>query len=260
MPTLSKVAALHGALWNVDPWYRRSWYVGPLSTALMICGWIVAQPQQPEKSLAIPWAVPLFTWRPAPAVGARPTNYGQGTLPPAAAAPRKAVLYEDDATEPSEGTVNWRSDETGADDRPKEFAIKAEIEVPGRKIKMTLTIRRNTDASLPASHLAELSVTLPPDFAGGGITGVKEILLKQNHQDKGNPLAAIAVKVHDGLFMIGLSNTDPERALNMYRLENGAWIEIVLVCNNQRRVTIALEKGEAGQRVVREAIVTWLRQ
>jgi hypothetical protein len=283
MPALSRIAALHGALWNVDPWYRRSWYVGPASMALMVCGWIVAQPLQPAKWAGIPWAVPI----PRPAPAGRPGDYGPGTLAPdiakhfappgwkppvaATAAPpaatagatsaRRAVLHEDDATDPKgrswEGSVDWRTDQTaGTDDQPKQLAIKADIELPGEKIKMTLTIRRNTDASLPASHLAELSVTVPPDFPGGGIASVQGISMKPNEQAKDIAFAATAAKVNDGLFLIGLLDTDAGRSRNML-LEEDAWFDIAVVYNNQRHATITLEKGETGDRVFREAFEAW---
>jgi len=41
MPMRSRVASLHGALWKFDRPYRLSWYLGPGSLALLICGWIV---------------------------------------------------------------------------------------------------------------------------------------------------------------------------------------------------------------------------
>jgi hypothetical protein len=42
--------------------------------------------------------------------------------------------------------------------------VRADIEIPDRKFKMTMSFRRNTDSSLPASHTAELTFILPQDF------------------------------------------------------------------------------------------------
>ena len=36
--------------------------------------------------------------------------------------------------------------------------MRADIEIPDRKFKMTLSFRRNTDTSLPASHTAEIDL------------------------------------------------------------------------------------------------------
>src|SRR5262245_34775340 len=50
MPMTQRIAALHGALWVSDRWYRLSWYVWPASLALLICGWImVAKPREPAR-------------------------------------------------------------------------------------------------------------------------------------------------------------------------------------------------------------------
>jgi hypothetical protein len=43
---------------------------------------------------------------------------------------------------------------------------------------MTMSFRRNTDPSLPASHTAELTFILPQDFSGGGVGNVPGILMK----------------------------------------------------------------------------------
>ena len=77
--------------------------------------------------------------------------------------------------------------------------MRADIEIPDRKFKMTMSFRRNTDTSLPASHTAELTFMLPQDFAGGGVGNVPGVLMKSNEQARGTPLAGYAVKVTDGL-------------------------------------------------------------
>ena len=50
----------------------------------------------------------------------------------------------------------------------REDNVSQDIEIPDRKFKMTMSFRRNTDSSLPASHTAELTFILPQDFSGGG--------------------------------------------------------------------------------------------
>jgi hypothetical protein len=135
--------------------------------------------------------------------------------------------------------------------------MRADIEVPDRKFKMTLSMRRNTDKSLPASHTAELTFILPHDFAGGGIGNVPGILLKSNEQARGTPLAGLTVKVTDGFFLCGLSNVDADRARNMQLLKERTWFDIPLVYANQRRAIIAIEKGAPGERVQTQAFAAW---
>jgi hypothetical protein len=88
-----------------------------------------------------------------------------------------------------------------------------------RKFKITLLLKRNLDISLPASHVVELTFHLLPDFAGGGIGNVPGILTKSDELARGTALAGLSVKVTDGFFMVGLSDTATERERNLHSLE-----------------------------------------
>lgn len=175
---------------------------------------------------------------------------------------QRVVLYDEDPSQPqgkqSVGTVVWRTEEVkGANGQSPELVIRADIEIPERKVKMTITLRRNTDQSLPASHTAELNFTLPADFDGGGIANVPGILMKSNEQARGTPLAGLAVKVTDNFFLIGLSNVEVDRSRNLQLLKERSWIDVPLVYANQRRAIVAIEKGEPGERAFQDAFRAW---
>ena len=107
---------------------------------------------------------------------------------------QRVVLYDEDPSDPKGkqyvGSVIWRTEQIKASaDQKADIAVRADIEIPDRKFKMTMSFRRNTDTSLPASHTAELTFILPPDFAGGGVSNVPGILMKSNEQARGTPLA-----------------------------------------------------------------------
>ena len=135
--------------------------------------------------------------------------------------------------------------------------MRADIDIPDRKFKMTMSLRRNTDSSLPASHTAELTFILPPDFTGGGIGNVPGILMKSNEQARGTPLAGLAVKVTDGFFLVGLSNVDADRARNVQLLKERSWLDVPLVYANQRRAILAIEKGLSGGEAFGVAFSAW---
>ena len=163
---------------------------------------------------------------------------------------QRVVLYDEDPADPKGkqyvGSVIWRTEPIKAAAGQKaDIAVRADIEIPDRKFKMTMSFRRNTDTSLPASHTAELTFILPPDFAGGGVGNVPGILMKSNEQARGTPLAGLAVKVTDGFFLVGLSNVDADRARNLQLLKERSWFDVPLVYVNQRRAIIAIEKGAA---------------
>ncbi len=161
---------------------------------------------------------------------------------------QKVVLYDEDPSDPKGkqyvGSVVWRLEPIKASGNQKaDVAVRADIEIPDRKFKMTMSFRRNTDSSLPASHTAELTFILPPDFPGGSVSNVPGILMKSNEQARGTPLAGLAVKVTDGFFLVGLSNVDADRARNVQLLKERSWFDVPLVYANQRRAIIAIEKG-----------------
>jgi hypothetical protein len=175
---------------------------------------------------------------------------------------QRVVLYDEDPGDPKGkqyvGSVIWRTEQIKAAAGQKaDIAVRADIEIPDRKFKMTMSFRRNTDTSLPASHTAELTFILPPDFAGGGVGNVPGILMKSNEQARGTPLAGLAVKVTDGFFLVGLSNVDADRARNLQLLKERSWFDVPLVYVNQRRAIIAIEKGAPGERAFNDAFATW---
>ena len=175
---------------------------------------------------------------------------------------QRVVLYDEDPSDPKGkqyvGSVIWRTEPIKASGSQKpDIAVRADIEIPDRKFKMTMSFRRNTDSSLPASHTAELTFILPQDFSGGGVGNVPGILMKSNEQARGTPLAGLAVKVTDGFFLVGLSNVDSDRARNLQLLKERSWFDVPLVYVNQRRAIIAIEKGAPGERAFNDAFAAW---
>lgn len=181
---------------------------------------------------------------------------------PVAPVAQKVVLYDEDPSDPKGkqyvGSVVWRLEPIKASGNQKaDVAVRADIEIPDRKFKMTMSFRRNTDSSLPASHTAELTFILPQDFSGGSVSNVPGILMKSNEQARGTPLAGLAVKVTDGFFLVGLSNVDADRGRNVQLLKERSWFDVPLVYANQRRAIIAIEKGAPGERAFNDAFAQW---
>jgi hypothetical protein len=191
-----------------------------------------------------------------------PDRVGQSSSEQLAPVAQRVVLYDEDPSDPKGkqyvGSVIWRTEPIKASGNQKaDIAVRADIDIPDRKFKMTMSFRRNTDSSLPASHTAELTFMLPPDFANGGVGNVPGILMKSNEQARGTPLAGLAVKVTDGFFLVGLSNVDADRVRNLQLLKERSWFDVPLVYSNQRRAIIAIEKGAPGERAFNDAFAAW---
>ena len=181
---------------------------------------------------------------------------------PVAAVAQRVVLYEEDPADPAGkryvGSAIWRTETvTPGPGAAPDLAVRADLEIPERRMTMTFSLRRNTDQSLPASHTIEVTFNLPADFPFGGISNVPGILMKQAEQTRGAPLAGLAVKVTSGFFLVGLSAVEGDMQRNLQLLKERGWFDIPIVYNNGRRAILALEKGTPGERVFDEAFKAW---
>jgi hypothetical protein len=187
------------------------------------------------------------------------------SAPPAQAlqVAQRAILYEEDPAAGQQGqvligTVAWRTETVmPGNGLPPDLAVRAEVQVPDRRMSTTLTLRRNVDAALPASHTIELMFSTPADFPFGGVAKVPGILAKRGEGQRGAPLAGLAVDVTAGFFIVGLSAIEADVQRNLQLLKERAWLDIPLVYKNGRRAILSIEKGIPGDRVFNEAFAAW---
>ncbi len=230
------------------------------------------QPQQPpapeqQASREQPPAA-----EPAPAPSAEPapppaavTETAPASPPPSQTGPlvaQRATLYEEGPNQQSgealTGTVVWRTESVSVgQSQPLETAIRGDIDIPGRKLKATIVIRRNADATLPASHTIEIQFNLPPDFPNAGVANVPGVVMKADESARGATVAGLSVKVTNGFFLIGLSNLETERTVNEQLLRDRSWIDIPILYDNGRRAVLTLEKGTPGVQAFNDALDSW---
>lgn len=217
-----------------------------------------SQPAQKPKDATQPAVRPKIADR----IGQSGTSSPNTANAPAAAVAQKVVLYDEDPSDPQGkryvGSALWRTETVSpGPGLAPELAIRADVEIPERKLRMTWSLRRNTDKALPASHTLEIMFTLPADFPEGGINNVPGVLMKQNEQARGVPLAGLAVKVTNGYFLIGLSAVDVDVQRNIQLLKERDWFDIPLVYTSGKRAILAMEKGTPGTRAFEEAFRAW---
>ncbi len=196
------------------------------------------------------------------------TNGGAATQTPGTAANTAAVaggeklfLYEERLGQATpvavSGAITWTAvRENGPDGRP-DPQIQGRINVPERGISALLTIKRNTDNSLPASHIIEVVFSVPPDFEGGAIENLQRIAMKRTEQDRGDPLVAVTAKVTDDTYLVALNDFEDVVKRNMELLSTRAWIDIPVTYRNGRRALITLDKGTTGGNVFDQVIREW---
>ena len=241
------VAAVAGGLY----WKRQT--IGAMVASLR-SSQTATKPAAPAQ----PAGAPKITDRIGPSSNGQPAPANA----PAAAVAQKVVLYEEDPSNPEGkryvGSAIWRTETVSpGPGLAPELAIRADVEIPERRMRMTWSLRRNSDKALPASHTIEIMFTLPADFDQGGIANVPGVLMKSSEQARGVPLAGLAVKVTNGYFLIGLSAVDIDLQRNIEFLKNRDWFDIPIVYTNGKRAILAVEKGTPGARAFEEAFRAW---
>ncbi|MCA1263220.1 hypothetical protein LC061_21035, partial [Nitratireductor aquimarinus] len=175
---------------------------------------------------------------------------------------QKAIFYEE-RTSVSQGSADvgavvWSVvQESPGNDLPPEPAIRAEATIPQKNLQLKMTIRRNADESLPASHIMEVIFLTPDEFEGGSIDNVLRVSLKRSEQDTGNPLLGIPAKIADGFFLVALSDSAADIETNLLLLRRQRWIDIPIVYKSGRRALITLEKGIPGEKVFNDVLAAW---
>ena len=174
---------------------------------------------------------------------------------------QKMFLYEErlgqSVPTAIEGNVSWTLKHEQGENGRIEPSVQGQIVIPDRNLSALMTVRRNTDPSLPASHLIEIVFSLPQGFEGGSIDNVQRIAMKQTEQDRGNALIAVPAKITDDFHMIALNDFPEAMKTNLDLLRTRNWIDIPLTYRNGRRALLTMEKGTAGTDAFNTAIREW---
>ena len=176
---------------------------------------------------------------------------------------QRAVFYEEDPARPQTpkaqvGRAVWRLEDVNpGQGQALEKAVSAQIEVPDAGLAMRLMLRRNLDATLPASHTVELTFTTRPGETGRVIRDVGLLQFKNEEAARGTPVAGLPVPVGENLFLIGLSNlqSDVERNTEVFVRRN--WIDLPLRMASGQRAILSFEKGAGGDQVLTSAFSQW---
>lgn len=198
----------------------------------------------------------------APAPGAAPAAPTAAPAETALAVGQKAIFYEErtstaqGSAEP--GSIVWSLvQESPGGNLPPEPAIRAEASIPGKDVQLRMTIRRNTDQTLPASHIIEMIFLTPDGFDGGGVDNILRVAMKGSEQDAGSPLIGIPAKIADGFFLVALNDTKADEDANLTLLRGQNWIDVPVVYKTGRRALLTMEKGIPGEKVFDEALKAW---
>ena len=180
------------------------------------------------------------------------------SVDPAVLAGSQSLLLEasQDGTSgavPFSGTVEWSE---GVDELGLPTLVGA-ASIPARNLGVDITIRKNSDPSLPASHLMEVDFKVSDTFIGGNISTLPGVLLKDEELVPGTALVGASARVVGNSFLFALSATPADAATNTDLLENRRWMDLAVVYGTGRNAIITLEKDETAQALFEKVFDTW---
>lgn len=177
---------------------------------------------------------------------------------------RLAALVMEAPDQPSRmktivGKVIWRvNNVSNGPDEPLSTSVRAEIDIPDARVEATMTIQKNFDSTLPASHIIKLNFATRPDSPLANIKQVS-VQLRREENQTGEALKGITVPVTENSFLIGLSRGDGE-ASNLNLLRNLEWFDIAMVLADGHIAKLTFEKGPAGRSALADAMASWQAQ
>ncbi|HEY3622781.1 MAG TPA: hypothetical protein VGL12_10400 [Roseiarcus sp.] len=237
------------------------------------------QPASPEPSAKIAERVPANA--PAPAAPPPPASgpqagqsSAQGAAAPATPAPEapsappapapsagRAAMLVASADNPQKPAVSLGSTVWSlippAPGQPATVAVKAEADIPDLKMHATMTLRKNTDPTLQATHTIDLKFS----FAEGApITGFKDVGLPQMRKEDSTAaeaLTSVKVKISDTYFLIALAKGESDTARNLDLMQTRSWFDFPLLLNDDRIAKVVFQKSPEGQAMLEKAFEAW---
>jgi hypothetical protein len=191
------------------------------------------------------------------------TSPGQpvGTTPTGT---QEVFLFDGNRPDPNgpkfPGTATWRvRSERVASQREPSAVVQLDLEVPGRKVAMTMTMRREPPGSA-MSHLLEFRFLREdkqqpdPDIAN-----IASVVMTTAELARPTLLAGQVVNVTPGVFLFGLSGNPEDIEKNLRNMKELGWLGIPLAYSNGANGVLVVEKGADGDRAINEAIRFWAK-
>ncbi|MFE1602837.1 histidine kinase [Methylobacterium sp. ID0610] len=192
-----------------------------------------------------------------PGTPAKPATAAGGDITIA----QRATLYEEtggpnNGPRAMQGQAVWRLDAVNAGQgQPLQTVVRGTIDVQEAGLSLAMVIRRNTDATLPASHVIELTFT--PNDPARAVRDVGLLQFKDDESARGSPVSGLPVPVRENIFLIGLSSLKGDVERNGDLLLRRNWIDLPVRYASGGRAILTFEKGAAGEKVMRDAFAQW---
>ena len=158
------------------------------------------------------------------------------------------------------GSVVWKVDNVsnGPGD-PLSMAVRAEIDIPEEKLQTVVTLQKNFDSGLPASHTMKVQFNEAADSPLGPIQQINVPQMRREDTPTGDGLSGVPVAITDNSFLVGLTRGNAE-ANNLDLLTSREWIDVPMVLGDGKIAKLTFEKGATGDRAIADALAAWKAQ
>ena len=138
--------------------------------------------------------------------------------------------------------------------QPATVAVKADADIPDLKMHASMTLRKNTDPTLQATHTIDLKFS----FADGApIAGFKDVgapQMRKLDSTASEALTSVKVKVSDVYFLIALAKGDADTARNLDLMQTRAWFDFPLLLNDNRIAKLVFQKSRRERQCWKEGV------
>ncbi|CCE02907.1 ATPase AAA [Bradyrhizobium sp. STM 3809] len=194
-----------------------------------------------------------------PAVAAAADEHATVGMNVPVSTPAQAYLYHEDPQDPKgkrfPGKVTWSLEQGKGPRADASASIKGEVEIENGA-KVTISLRKNAELELPASHVMELAFNWA-DASVTGLSSMRGIGLKGEEAERGTALATQTAKVTPKYFMVALSANEVDTKRNLMLLKGKQWFDIPIVYEGGSRALLSIQKGSDGDRVFKDAFASW---
>jgi hypothetical protein len=154
---------------------------------------------------------------------------------------------------PFSGTVEWSK---GTDEMGQPTLV-GKANIPARNLGVSVLIRKNSDPTLPASHLMEINFSVTDSFIGGAISGLPGVLLKNEELVQGTPLVGASARVVGNSFLFALSSSPADEQTNKDLLTSRKWMDLAIIYATGKKAIITLEKDDKTQQMFNDVFAAW---
>jgi hypothetical protein len=164
---------------------------------------------------------------------------GLAAWPSMAAEARLLEQAGDRGVEQIVGTLEWRAtlDESGAP------GLAAIITFGDANLAAEVTMVKNNDPALPASHLFTATFAPTEGFKGEAVVQLAGVMMRKGDAMQGTPLPGAAAAIIENQFIFAPSGPAPSGTT----LGGSTWVDFALVFKTGQRALLALQVDETAQ-------------